>query len=326
MSRWHSQALILMFALLCACGPKSRQDFRSEGAGESDDATKDEAVTPPAPDASPQIPPSSPAEDGENPAETETDGRKTFLRKITPHYSQWDEKLRDLFSESAESQLCWPAALASEMSYLREYRTPSVQGLPEVGRGAAKTTDEIRYFTKLCGTDLDDGTTVIQGARCIAKHVEEASLKLDLHIAGLDAQWGAFNLFPKGTTIQRGVLEPARIPQDLKKGTSVILMIGFYGKSGNGWKRDRGHFVAVTGFAHEAAWGSDQLELRIMNPANAPAGTVDGAPYETVTLKRVPSAEAPATDVGFALIGEGFSDVAKPAFVESIIAFDVVTQ
>lgn len=318
----HRTVQIAMLSALLACGARSQQDDRST----------EEPGLPNAPVADDQDDPGSAPDRTSDQDESDTSGQQTvsgrevFFRNVDLHYYQWDRGLRDLFSTGAVSQLCWPAALANEMAYLRQHRQPALGDLPEVARGVDKQNEEIRYFADLCETDRNSGTTVIQGARCIAKHLATAGFALRLNVAGVDAQWGVFNLFPGGTTTQRGILDPLKIKADLKRGASTILMIGIYAQDASGWRRDRGHYVAVTGYVHQPAWRGDRLELRIMNPANRPDLSLGAGSYETVTLQR-PKAQLPLPkDIGFELDGAGFSDGSKRSFVESAVTFDAATQ
>ena len=240
------------------------------------------------------------------------------------HYYQWDARLKDLFSPTTSvSQLCWPAALAAEMDYRRSRVASPFNALPEVGSGDHKAPDEIRYFTRLCETDRDIGTTVIQGVRCIDKHLKASGLAPSIKVSGVDAQWQAFGLFPSGVTSSDGSIVPEILRHELQAGTSVLLLIGYYSRNAmsGALKRERGHFVAITGFAYRNEWGDERLDLHLMNPAVAPAGTAANDTYEAVELRKLPASANAPQDVKYELLGKGFGEGSRMALIESAVTF-----
>lgn len=267
-------------------------------------------------------PMASPADVPPSPSPSPYD--ESMSRTVALHYYQWDAKLKDLFSPTtAVSQLCWPAALAAELEFRRTRPYAPFNALPVVSHGETKETDETRYFATLCKTDRAAGTTVIQGVACIDKHLKSAQITPAIQVAGVDAQWQDLNLFPQGVLAERGAVLLERLRKDLTEGRSVMLLIGFYtndDRTGS-LKRERGHFVSVTGFDFDRAWNEERLTLRIMNPAVKPQGTNPEDVYERVEVRRLADSVKAPKDVTFSVHGDGFGDGSRSSLLESAISF-----
>lgn len=319
MSLSQRLALLLVLCLSpAACGESKKND---RGRGEREPPTPQAAVPPPS--ESPKPPPADPEDGVPPPVPTPPEFDEEAKRSAGLHYYQWDARLKDLFSPTtAVSQLCWPAALAAEMEWQRTKGDGALKALPELRRGPTKETDETRYFAGLCETDRETGTTVIQGVRCIDKHIKAAELSPSIHVGGIDAEWDRIGFFPDSVESTEGPIRLESLRRDVAAGKSVFLLVGFYSRDRSGaLKRERGHFVAVTGFGYKNVWTDERQKLRIMNPAVEPSGSAASDVYEAVELSKTPAGEKVPTGVAYLLIGDGFSDGSLKAYVESSISF-----
>lgn len=197
-------------------------------------------------------------------------------RSIAMPYYQSASALRDLFldpSNPKTSQLCWPTALAYQMEYQRRYSAKLLTKLsdasPDNLSPLQTNSVDVRHLASICGTDSKLGTTLPQGAACIAALYEHAGYRPDITIIGNDAQWADLGMYPKDAVAKRRSVNPTDLRVALQADQSVILLIGYYrfDKTLSHWQRLNGHFVSVTGYAHRTQWENQETTIRLVNPA-----------------------------------------------------------
>jgi len=239
-------------------------------------------------------------------------------------YFQDDPSLSDLFSQKTAtptSQLCWPAALAYQMDYESRVRQPA---LPRLAPPVSSPSEAIRYFTNLCGTDHEVGTTAPQGVSCLNRYFASAGYDASITVTGVDSKWTSS--YPAGKNASPAPVSPKVLQQALDDDASVILLVGFYETSAGSQKlqRVRGHFISVTGFGHLDLQGDTALTLFVVNPGVDYTQRGDGQKsFDRIAM--VP-ASAPVglslpTDVSYMLRGPGFSQPNEIALIESAITF-----
>lgn len=244
---------------------------------------------------------------------------------VALNFYQAAPALKDLFATNGTSQLCFPAALSYSMEYQRSYRQPALSALPDVSesKGASAV---VRHFTTACKTDKSVGTTVLQGVSCIDEHYKAASLTPHIAVSGVDASWGRFGIYPKGVEARTGSITPDGLRKDVDADAGVILLIGFYkyDSETRTYKRERGHFVSLTGYGWDQEWGARELSLQIVNPGVDYSRRGDKDDFDRVRMVKVEKAESrkyPA-DVDYEVLGKGISDTGLRAFLETAITFD----
>lgn len=282
-------------------------------------------VTPPPPAQPPVTPPPPPPEEPEGPA-----------MSVNHAYASADFQssslLKDLFANQDDplsSQLCMPTTLAYEAEYQRLHRAaplpqlkdPSAAELPKTEAAAA----DVRYFTTLCKTNLQVGTTVPQGVACIDAYYKEANLGLDATVIGVDAQWKSYGLYPELTVAEKRAVSVPDIRTALTRDASVIMLVGFYLKNANTGKYDRskGHFLSVAGYDYDAALGDTEMSLTVVNPAQDYESATDGRVADKLNMKKILGTDLPNFPeyTGFLLQGTGFEGTSYVTVVESIIVF-----
>ena len=325
-SRGSSYLLVSLAYLTAACGTLANPFAPHANAGEAPPSTT--AADPGTPAATP---PGQQAQTGssQSPASAQAyDDQVDHTVDLV--YYKGDSRLFDLFSSAADSQLCWPAAMSYSMEYLRAYHQPAASNLPVPSPGdeAARSAGDIRYFTGLCKTSLQVGTTVPQAVACLESHMKAGGYTPSVQVTGLDAKWAAGgDYYPASMPVALRPVSTDDVRTDLKADLGVILLIGFYSydTNTNTWHRTRGHFLTVTGYEYMNSWATNQITLTVVNPATDYVHRMGQPHYDHMHMQRFNPGQAHPGGTGFpenvAYQISDFPGTDLTVLVESAISF-----
>lgn len=239
------------------------------------------------------------------------------------HLSQIEKELPDLVG-TQQSNLCAPISITHAFEFLKRYRNPNFSQLPRVADidndGTLDTfKDRVRYFFATCQTDKEVGTRYSLATKCMDDFIKLSPYRSWTYMIGPHARTA-----PPENTVEdmQKSLSVNSLKYFLKNQAAVIMGIGWYkfNTATNTFERTSGHFFNLYGYGYVNTWGTNRLDLFVVNswidysqrPANAPFDHIiltSLAAYQPTTLP---------SDVSFELKGTGFNDPVLKAFVEDI--------
>lgn len=243
--------------------------------------------------------------------------------------SQWDPRMRDLFGDHGkQSNLCWPTALANSAVYLRFNRSPSFDQLMMPGEllksGIVdKYTQQVRYFRYLCRTNVDDGTYISNGVRCIRSYFKYSGYEHPwARILGADALSDPDHLTPPA--YQRAVeLDDFRDYLDQDYG--VILEIGYfhYHPETHDWRRKSGHVLSVVGYDYNYDWKDGHLLLHVVDPGQDYSHYPKDHKWDEYSIVKLPIKDGfrYPKNIQYFMAGPGYIGRGNIPFVENLIVF-----
>lgn len=238
---------------------------------------------------------------------------------------QADPRLKDLFSAQGVSELCWPTSLANAMAFQKLWRSESFPSLKlTVNPGEGDYTQQVRSFADFCHTDHNAGTTITNAADCIRRFYAES---------GYPGGW-AFLIGPESqadpTTARQHPENRREVSVDdlrahVGNDEGVILELYYekYDPQAKKWTETNGHYVMVVGYDYDRAWGSDRIDLKIVNPDIDYSENSPEFRFDTVSMLKVtPDAGvAYPAGAGYFLDGTGFRGIDTRGFVRHLVVF-----
>lgn len=257
--------------------------------------------------------------------EPQTDSR-VFDESVifSPNFgiNQNDNELRDLFSQSGVSNLCFPTALAEALTYMFAYHQPPLSALNLAGLSANRQTLDpntlIRQLASLCRTVSNSGTDSLDAIKCVASMLSQSGY--DPNLAQMISP---FNQPDPSLPIVSREVTISDIRTALRSGSPVILEVGWFkfDPETKTWIRDNGHYVGIYGYDYDLSWGENQIQLKVINPESIYPSTRQASLWDTITLERVspqPGITYPEHRPFF-VSGMGFGGLTKRGFVGLIL-------
>lgn len=194
---------------------------------------------------------------------------ESIRQPVAAIFSQQDQRLRDLLGQDVQSNLCYPAALAQSLAYLRFNRATPFPNL-RLGDHLLSTSQVdasalVRALTEKCKTDPIRGTDVRYSQSCPIKILEESGYKAEKVRVVYSIPKPELFPFPSQLIPRTPTVDDIRTY--LQAGYALIALTK--GASADG--RLRGHAFAITGYDYQKKWGSQRIDLQAANPASPAA-------------------------------------------------------
>jgi hypothetical protein len=162
---------------------------------------------------------------------------------------QEDRSFANLFSKSGQSEICGPTSLSNVFIYLKHRHAPAFDKL----LGHIKDSDQnahavVEEMFKLCHTDKNSGTTAGQLKGCASTVLQKSGYSaLVLEDMGVWATESALKrpVGPAELRTQARSSWKTGAPLD-RSDRGAVLLFGWYDRKT--YKRDGGHFVALSGY------------------------------------------------------------------------------
>lgn len=241
--------------------------------------------------------------------------------------SQNDSRLVDLFSAKHQSELCFPTALTNALVYLYHYHTPPLNRLKFAGLSGDGLTLNgpllVRNLVSSCHTDINDGTSPIQGLGCALQIFADSGY--DSGDSSL-VTWRVLSN-PQSLPVEFRGWNIGDLRKFVARGDAVLLELGWYDLDSkkNKWVRHNGHSIGVYGYNYDVGWGDDQIELKVLNPESAYDNSGDQIVGDDIVMQKIALRTGeiyPTQNPMYTLIGRGFNGTKLP-IVESIVDLDV---
>lgn len=238
---------------------------------------------------------------------------------------QYDDGLRDLFTPTGSSNLCFPSALAT--SLINQYRLhPNLRDkLKRLGFDPGTMTIDanalVRNIFDCSKTKIASGTNTYNAVNCLKDLSTDMGLEMDVRLIYKPELDPA--RLPQGLEPEARFPKPADIKLALDQGFEVIAMIDFHDLTAEKtWKFTSGHYVNVYGYAHQEKWSEDQYLLYITDPAEEYRKRSRKPVYDQILIDLLPK-DLYVGDLysPYYIEGKNFSGFTQRAFLSGLVLY-----